>query len=575
MGEELKVRRKTSPVYLLWVLAILFAAKADPVLAVITYPQMGVGGGYETVVTITNPTTVDWAGRISCRQGTFSPFPISLKANGQYFSDYTPWTVAAGRTLQVTITGDSTLRAGFLRIERVTGPADTDIATSVFYRLKDSAGISRELIASYPAKPSMSAVFAVEKGATQDTGIAFVVANPPDFSPNISFRLINHEGVTVQKVERPYEGHTALMVGELFDQIPPQFLGSVVIDSPVELCVLVLRLEIIDGNIQLTGNLPNPMPVLESGIRVMRFRPIDAEYSNALDKVIAVASSPYALHIYDPETNTSETIGLSGLPMSVSVSADGKQAVVGHSSSFSYVNLVDKKIEKVVPTAFNCYDVVLAGNGYVYVFPSGDQWVKCYRVKLADGEATELDQMTRYTARGRLHPGGKKVYRATDGSVTCFNTETGEITYNHQGYGPDLWFSQDGLRIFLSVGQVLRSSDLAAQDMQPNGNLQAMLSCVYHLASTGTLVWLPISYHHESQPGRKDDLNVVNYEDLQPRKKIPLPDFPGPHQVRTRGMFVFGNAAGTKLVLIVRADAGSGLLDDYGLMLVDASSLVN
>jgi len=571
------LRYKNTRIHLLWIAVPLLVAGANAAHGAIIYPQIGVGGGYETVVTIANPTSTDWFGRLRCQQGAHVQFPILLKANGQHFSEFTQWKVGAGRTLQLTITGDDTLRAGFLRIERVNGPAESEIATSVFYRLRDTAGVSRELIASYPGQPSTSAIFAVEKGASQDTGIAFVARELP-YSTNpisISFTLLGQDGATIQKVEQMYSGHTALMLGQLFDKLPPQFLGSVVVDSSIELCLLVLRLEIFEGNIQLTGSVPVSGVPSRSGLRLMQFRPIDAEYSKALDRVIAIAGNPYSVHIYDAEANTSQTISLPELPMSLSLSLDGKQAIVGFSSSFSLINLVDRNIVKTVPTAFNCYDVVLTDAGYVYVFPEGDQWVESYRVRLSDGEATLLDHMTRYRARGRLHPGGKRVYRVTESQMTSFNVETEEVRNGGDSWASDLWFSEDGLRIFLSNGHVVRSSDLASEDMQPNGTFNEMISSAYHSASTGTVVWLPNSFHWAREPWRRDAMHVVNYADLQPRKTIELPDYPAPTSVRSRGEYVFSNAAGTKLILIVRADAGSGVLSDFSVMLLDTSSLAN
>ena len=75
-------------------------------------------------------------------------------------------------------------------------------------------------------------------------------------------------------------------------------------------------------------------------------RPLRAEYSKSLDKIIMLSASPDQLHIYDPVTKADTAVALSRTPLSLSVSLDGKYAAVGHDSLLTYINLSTGSVEK-------------------------------------------------------------------------------------------------------------------------------------------------------------------------------------------------------------------------------------
>jgi hypothetical protein len=55
----------------------------------------------------------------------------------------------------------------------------------------------------------------------------------------------------------------------------------------------------------------------------LSFRPVAAEYSTALDRIVMISANPNQLHIYDPVSQNETKVGLSNTPLSVSVSPDG------------------------------------------------------------------------------------------------------------------------------------------------------------------------------------------------------------------------------------------------------------
>lgn len=71
----------------------------------------------------------------------------------------------------------------------------------------------------------------------------------------------------------------------------------------------------------------------------LSFRPVDAAYSLALDKIILISGSPSQLHIYDPVSQADITVALPAAPQNVCLSPDGIHAGVASSNEVDYVDL--------------------------------------------------------------------------------------------------------------------------------------------------------------------------------------------------------------------------------------------
>jgi len=294
-------------------------------LAAVIYPQIAVGGGCESVVTITNPSGTGWSGRLIFKKGNEEDFPVPLKADGIPFTSASTWQVAAGSTARCVISSDGVQTAGYLRIETLSGTPSEQLVTSVFFRIRDLQGHVTDLAGTYPSKAARRFVFPVEKSETSDTGIAFLPAVLQVPGQPVTFRLVDQSGTKIQEVQPPLSGHVAKMAGEIFDKMPQPFLGSIVMESPADLYLLVLRLDLSGGNVQLTGTMPSVLPnTLSVPVTGLAFRVIDAEYSKALDRIIAVSSDPHRLHVYDPASHASKVANLAAAPGCVSLGPDVK-----------------------------------------------------------------------------------------------------------------------------------------------------------------------------------------------------------------------------------------------------------
>jgi chitinase len=213
------------------------------------------------------------------------------------------------------------------------------------------------------------------------------------------------------------------------------------------------------------------------------FSVVDAEYSRALDRVVLL-TTPAELHVHDPLSGAEDLVVTLPLPgRAVSIAPNGLTAAVGHDGWVSVVDLVGATLVDTVSTSADSLDLVLAGNGYVYVFPVRDQWTSIRCVNLETG--TEELSSGRFIYAGtlaRLSPRGDAIYGANNGlspsDIERYDVSGGAASYLYDSpYHGDyymcgsLWFDEPGNRIFTRCGNVFHSTDDESTDMRYAGSL--------------------------------------------------------------------------------------------------------
>ncbi len=102
---------------------------------------------------------------------------------------------------------------------------------------------------------------------------------------------------------------------------------------------------------------------------VLPYRPVAAEYSTALDRLIMVSSDPNTLHIYDPVSNAEQAVSLAQTPLALSISPDGLHAAVGHDGLVTYVDLANRSVIRTFNVAPTVKSLVLS-DSWIYVMPT-------------------------------------------------------------------------------------------------------------------------------------------------------------------------------------------------------------
>lgn len=314
-------------------------------------------------------------------------------------------------------------------------------------------------------------------------------------------------------------------------------------------------------------------------------RVVDAEFNAATNRIITVSANPSRLHILDPETRAVQTVDLPQVPNVVSVQPDGQYAAVGHDGWVSYVHLATRTVSRVYPVTTDAIDIVLPGNGWVYVFPRTDQWTSIRSIQLSNG-AESLSGTMRAGTLARLHPSGRYVYGANNGlspsDIEKYDIRNGALSimydspyHGDYAFNGNLWISDDGLRIFARSGNVFRSSEVRAEDMLYAGRLHGMTVVQWAAQSAAAERVLALAGTGWGAEAPASEMRVYESAFLAFRGALSLPRFPipGAGSAKAEGKFVFWRSDGQRAYVLAKAEDGSGMALDWGLVLYDRADL--
>lgn len=289
---------------------------------------------------------------------------------------------------------------------------------------------------------------------------------------------------------------------------------------------------------------------------------VDAAYAKPIDRLVLLSASPNQLHIVDPIASRDTVVALNALPLSLSVRPDGSQAAVGHDGWVTLVDLNTASVLKVFSVPTDVHSLVLAGNGYAYLFPL-QEWGDLFSLELGTGRISRTSAI--YNGRvPRLHVNGKSIYVGGQWQSKwdiSGGVATRVTSWPSSGGCGKPWLTEDGRRLFGECAKAYTTSDVPAQDYQDNGALSNATGLVWldESAKTATTAAIPSAgpwYDTFAKP--IDDTQVQLYSDafLEYLGSIPLPPFVvGNTNFPAHGRYVFWNQSGTGLYVIVQADS--------------------
>ena len=317
---------------------------------------------------------------------------------------------------------------------------------------------------------------------------------------------------------------------------------------------------------------------------------IDAEYSKGKDQLVFVSEHPKQVNILKSGSETIQTIPLLYIPTCISISQDGETAVVGHDGHITYVNLSTKTIIKTYNVSCFALDIVLGNNKWAYVFPKENQWtyIRCINMNLSnENEVHDIENQIYAGTKGRLDLSGKFIYGAENGGspadIEKFDIQNGTAIkiYDSPYHGDypfngNLWFSEDGNRIFTRGRTVVRISETKSQDMIYNGTINATVPEGYgniewldHSSKKNNL-YLILSSGYYWPPTRISNIFIYDSTNLNFKSKFELEKFlvlnnnGGGVFYDAVPYFVFSNSEGTNLFVITKAK-GAGLDKEWAI----------
>lgn len=280
---------------------------------------------------------------------------------------------------------------------------------------------------------------------------------------------------------------------------------------------------------------------------------VDAEYSAQLGIVVAACSLSNHAVLFCPETEVKTVLALPKKPKCVSVSLDGKYAVIGHDSIVMYIDLENKAVKNECPLPCNMFDIVLGRDSYAYSFSLNCSNILC--TNLNTGEVTPGGTHAS-GMRAKMHPSGKYIYATnvgiSPGDFYRYTIESDTISdwYDspyHGGYGlgGDIWVSEDGTLLFASSGSTCTSNPLRELDMLYSGLLGNEFSTIIsasHSSRTNCVATISIG----------SNIDFYNFKYLNRLGALRLDTLVSPGDVASpRGKFIFFGKEGHTCTILV------------------------
>ena len=246
---------------------LVSGAFASPAWARIHYAQLALGGSdtglsYECILMVSNKSLASpWEGVITLRTGHDQEWEGEWAVNGEDFSDRNGFPVSlepAGSAV-FALTGDATVRTGYLEIDGVPSFFFGDVATSFFYQLKQSGELI-DSVGSGIDEAGLYFAFPIQQSSRIRTGFAWVAsAHIVPLKPEeIRVGVFDADGAVHEIKTLPYEGHQAQFVDELFPDLPEDFQGTMMVNSEKFIHLTVLRQDTLwSGAVQFTRTPAN------------------------------------------------------------------------------------------------------------------------------------------------------------------------------------------------------------------------------------------------------------------------------------------------------------------------------
>jgi len=209
--------------------------------------------------------------------------PLAASADGAAPAVSITFTVPGNRVSRIVLSGDSTLRSGWVRL---TLPGTVHLIASAVFQTFSGTTLVSEASVLESAAVNRGLIYVKTQSGRANVGVAF--ANSQADANTITLELFNRDGfvISTQDINLPPYGHVARFVTELFPQIASaaDFDGALSIRSATSFSALALRLS--TDKIATLPIAPNGMyrPAITS-VRVPKTQRSPAQVSFEVDVI--------------------------------------------------------------------------------------------------------------------------------------------------------------------------------------------------------------------------------------------------------------------------------------------------
>ena len=314
----------------------------------------------------------------------------------------------------------------------------------------------------------------------------------------------------------------------------------------------------------------------------LSFRPLDAQYSLALDRIVFVSGNPNQLHIYNPLSHADRIVPLAEIPINVSIGSDGTHAAVAFADAVAYVDLQAATVLQTFSNPAMAPSNVVLGSGYIYLIPttylggmvsislSSGQVSNGYSAYPATNSGGVFNPLNNalYSAASNWSPSTVSHYDASNGAIGMAAPSQSTTS----GTCAPLTLSRDGSVLYSACGETLSVSSDPSNDMRYLGAFayfyQAVSLTVSGASQIATIPAVPFGATG-SQLLADTVVNLFT-SSLNPAGTLAPSSFAvGANSFPAHGRWVFYNASSTSLIIVTQADPSAALELDYAVEVVD------
>lgn len=221
----------------------------------------------------------------------------------------------------------------------------------------------------------------------------------------------------------------------------------------------------------------------------------DAEYHQGSGIMAICTKMPNRVHLLNTVTGVMDSIVLDKTPACISFTEDGQKALIGYSvAKVAYIDIASRQITAEYDIDCIPFDIVSGENGWCYITPVEDQWVKLRNLNLTTGEVITSNTASSIYEQTEIRKIPGKPYMAgsqltvTPSSLLLFDLTGGQakdaVTRYHESIGR-FWLSKDGARLYSAYRNVYTIPDYDGQfhsDSPPvYGNIGSDLQYIWAL----------------------------------------------------------------------------------------------
>ncbi len=347
---------------------------------------------------------------------------------------------------------------------------------------------------------------------------------------------------------------------------------------------------------------------------------IEAQFSKAYDILLVIARDPNQIRLYDPIGKTKQIIKLKNQPSNLSISPNGKFALISAKQFLYYLDLNKLEIIQEYELPVECYDIALSDKNWAYITPKNDDEFKIvsdstsnistfmYAIDLKTKIIKTVGAPSKHSEEIKIHPSGKYLFSASNPTKYLpagryrhfqeFSNVSNPLPQNPDTLkkydiqngipkfvsissfpaasivGEEFWFTDNGSKIITHDGVFIHLSDNIENDLKICGFFYSnRLLEWYDYSNESNTIYACLSYLYGKS--LMYDFDKIDMDDIKNYKHINLPTFPdsdkneGVAFYQSVAKYFSFNSNGTKLIILLESCHSYRELNEWKIYILD------